>query len=147
MAQGTLEVVLVNAKGLENTDFLNNMDPYVILNYRSQKQKSSIASGQGSTPEWNETFVFNVNSGGADLILKIMDSDYGTEDDCVGEAVIPLEAALHEGRIPTTSYNVVKDQVFCGQIRVGLSFTREAHRRDRGMQAEEESYGGWKHSS
>ena len=38
---------------------------------------------------------------------------------------IPLEAALHEGRIPTTSYNVVKDQVFCGQIRVGLSFTRE----------------------
>ncbi|CAO2819934.1 unnamed protein product [Amaranthus hypochondriacus] len=147
MAQGTLEVVLVNAKGLENTDFLNNMDPYVILNYRSQKQKSSIASGQGSTPEWNETFVFNVNSGGADLILKIMDSDYGTEDDCVGEAVIPLEAVLHEGRIPTTSYNVVKDQVFCGQIRVGLSFAREAHHRDRGMQAEEESYGGWKHSS
>ena len=44
-------------------------------------------AGQGSTPEWNETFVFNVNSGGADLILKIMDSDYGTEDDCVGEAV------------------------------------------------------------
>lgn len=43
--------------------------------------------GQGSEPEWNEAFTFDVNySGGAHLTLKIVDSDFGKEDDCVGEA-------------------------------------------------------------
>uniref|UniRef100_A0A803MYK3 C2 domain-containing protein n=1 Tax=Chenopodium quinoa TaxID=63459 RepID=A0A803MYK3_CHEQI len=65
----------------------DKMDPYVILSYGGRKQNSKIASGQGSELEWNQTFTFDVNySGGADLTLKIMDSDYGTEDDGVGEA-------------------------------------------------------------
>ncbi|PWZ27312.1 hypothetical protein Zm00014a_022298 [Zea mays] len=45
MVHGTLEVLLVGAKGLENTDYLCNMDPYAILKCRSQEQKSSIATG------------------------------------------------------------------------------------------------------
>ena len=75
MPVGTLEVLLISAKGLENTDYLckfplpfnfgsifqlfwclwniliviliwsGNMDPYVVLTCRSQEQKSSIASG------------------------------------------------------------------------------------------------------
>ncbi|KAK4338395.1 hypothetical protein RND71_042882 [Anisodus tanguticus] len=57
MGRGKL---LVGAKGLDNTDFLNNMDPYVILTCRSQEKKSSVASGKGSEPEWNETFDFSV---------------------------------------------------------------------------------------
>ncbi|KAL2902437.1 Elicitor-responsive protein 3 [Bienertia sinuspersici] len=147
MAQGTLEVVLINAKGLENTDFLNNMDPYVIVCYGSQKRKSSIASGQGSEPEWNETFTFDVNFGGSSLTLKILDSDCGTEDDCVGEAIIPLESVMEEGKVPAAPYNVVKDQEFRGQIKVSLSFTHKTHRHGHGMAVQEESYGGWKQSS
>ncbi|XP_010676509.2 elicitor-responsive protein 3 [Beta vulgaris subsp. vulgaris] len=146
MAQGTLEVVLINAKGLENTDFLNNMDPYVILSYGGRKQNSKVASGQGSEPEWNETFTFNVNSGGVDLTLKILDSDCGTEDDCVGEATIPLEPVFHEGRVPTTSYNVVKNQEFRGQIKLSLSFTHKAPSGGRET-TQHGSYGGWRESS
>lgn len=43
-------------------------------------------AGQGSEPEWNETFTFNISSGGANLTLKNLDNDCGTDDDCVGEA-------------------------------------------------------------
>ncbi|KAJ8526896.1 hypothetical protein K7X08_029373 [Anisodus acutangulus] len=81
MGRGKL---LVGAKGLDNTDFLNNMDPYVILTCRSQEKKSSVASDvQG-------------------LFLKIMDSDSVGEDDFVGEAKnIPRESvkkALADGK-------------------------------------------------
>ncbi|KAH0857197.1 hypothetical protein HID58_085458 [Brassica napus] len=46
MPHGTLEVVLVSAKGLEDSDFLNSMDPYVLLTCRTQDQKSNVASGK-----------------------------------------------------------------------------------------------------
>ncbi|KAK9103357.1 hypothetical protein Sjap_020611 [Stephania japonica] len=164
MPQGTLEVLLVGAKGLENTDFLCNMDPYVILTCRTQEQKSSVASGKGSEPEWNETFVFNLSEGISELSLKILDSDNGTADDFVGEArreckketnvsnwvddccSIPLEPLFMAGDLPPTSYNVVKEQEFRGEIRIGLKFTPDSD-CDREFQVSEESYGGWKESS
>lgn len=43
-------------------------------------------AGQGSEPQWNETFVFTVTEEASELILKIMDKDSFTNDDFVGEA-------------------------------------------------------------
>ncbi|KAF3448531.1 hypothetical protein FNV43_RR09244 [Rhamnella rubrinervis] len=147
MAEGTLEVVLLGAKGLENTDFLSNMDPYCILTCRTQEQKSTVASGKGSEPEWNETFVFTISEGASELTLKILDSDTGTGDDFVGEATIALEPVLAAGNVPATSYNVVKDEEYKGEIRLSLTFTPTVH-SGRGYRAqEEESYGGWKESA
>ncbi|CAN6971223.1 hypothetical protein IGI04_034316 [Brassica rapa subsp. trilocularis] len=143
MPHGTLEVVLVSAKGLEDTDFLSSMDPYVQFTCRTQDQKSNIASGQGTTPEWNETFIFNVSEGTTELKAKIFDKDVGTEDDPVGEATIPLEPVFLEGDIPPSAYNVVKDGEFKGEIWIALSF-KPSENRSRGV--EEESYGGWKNS-
>nr|CAB3487742.1 unnamed protein product [Digitaria exilis] len=125
MAQGTLEVLLVGAKGLENTDYLSNMDPYAVLSCRSQQQKSSVASGKGCDPEWNETFVFTVSDSTTELFIKLLDSDGGTDDDFVGEATIALEAVYTERSIPPTVYNVVKDEEYRGEIKIGLTFTPE----------------------
>ncbi|XP_022159864.1 elicitor-responsive protein 3 [Momordica charantia] len=146
MPAGTLEVLLVSAKGLENTDFLCNMDPYVILSCRSQEQKSSIASGKGSDPEWNENFVFTISDGAEELILKIFDSDTGSQDDVVGEVTIPLDPVYVEGSLPATAYNVVRDQEYRGEIKVGLTFNRE-ERTTRSFHMDEESLGGWKQSA
>ncbi|GAV68932.1 C2 domain-containing protein [Cephalotus follicularis] len=146
MPQGTLEVVLVGAKGLENTDFLSKMDPFVILTCRTQEQKSSVASGQGTEPEWNESFVFNLSDGVTELKLKIMDSDNCSANDFVGEATISLEPVFVEGNLPPTAYNVVKDEEYRGEIKVGLTFTPEEH-QDRDFSMEEASFGGWKQSS
>ncbi|KAL9438589.1 hypothetical protein AB3S75_024290 [Citrus x aurantiifolia] len=160
MPKGTLEVLLVCAKGLQDTDFLSsNMDPYVVLSCRTQEKRSSVASGQGTTPNWNENFVFTISEGTADLKLKIMDSDTLSQDDFVGEAIIPLHSVFEAGNVPQQAYNVVKDKKFQGEVRVGLTFKPEgghghhSHGRaggsysggDRGYGGE--SYGGWKESS
>ncbi|KAI8545184.1 hypothetical protein RHMOL_Rhmol07G0021900 [Rhododendron molle] len=146
MPRGTLEVLLVGAKGLENTDFLSNMDPYAVVICRTQEQKSSVASGKGTTPEWNETFVFTLSDGVSEIKIKIMDSDNCSEDDFVGEATIPLEPLFDEGSVPPTVYNVVKDEEFHGEIKVGLTFTPERG-SEREFEAEEGNYGGWKESA
>ncbi|CAL9076214.1 unnamed protein product [Musa acuminata var. zebrina] len=144
MVRGKLEVLLVGAKGLENTDFLCKMDPYAVLTCRTQEQKSSVASGKGSDPEWNESFVFTVSDSVPELTVKLMDNDTGSSDDFVGEATIPLEAVFFEGNIPPTVYNVVKDQRYCGEIKIGLSFIAE---ETRGSDFLAQRYGGWNESS
>ncbi|GFS32422.1 hypothetical protein Acr_00g0022700 [Actinidia rufa] len=107
MPRGMLVVQLMNAGGLEDTDLLRKgyrvvlgiamktmtigaqiqMDPYVILAWTGQKHKSSVASGKGSEPEWNEKFVFTLADDTKELRIKIMDRDFGYEDDFVGEAM------------------------------------------------------------
>ncbi|KAH9732104.1 Elicitor-responsive protein 3 [Citrus sinensis] len=130
MPRGTLEVLLVGCKGLEDSDFLGSVDPYVVLTCRTQEQKSSIGSGSG--PEWNETFVFTITGDVTELTLKIMDKDTFSNDDYLGEATISLEPLFMEGSLPPTAYNVVKNQEYCGEIRVGLTFTPESCRRGWG---------------
>ena len=152
MPIGTLEVLLVEAKGLDNNDFMADMDPYVILTVKTQEKNSNVVSGQGSTPEWNETFLFTVSDDVSELYLKIMEKDNFSADDFVGEATICLEPVFTEGSLPPAPYNVVnKDKEFCGEIKIGLTFTPEPERSDNipsgGYGESEESYGGWKQSS
>ncbi|KAL6565926.1 hypothetical protein OROHE_004981 [Orobanche hederae] len=188
MAEGSLEVVLVSAKGLENTDFLwfgiigssfgfsAGIDPYAILTCRTQATKSSVVTearvsskqlatinifderdsiinksnstsqSQGACPEWNETFLFTVSRGVNELKIKLMDKDTFTEDDILGEAIIPLEPVFAEKSVETMSYNVVKDGKYCGEVRVGLKFTPQIS-RDREFCVEDANIGGWRQSS
>lgn len=146
MPRGTLEVVLVSAKGLDENDFLSDIDPYVILTYRSQEHKSTVQEGSGSNPQWNETFLFTVSDSASELNLRIMEKDNYSSDDILGEATIPLEALFEEGSLPETAYKLVKEEEYCGEIKVALTFTpeRNDYQEDN---AEEESSGGWKESA
>nr|XP_016481024.1 PREDICTED: elicitor-responsive protein 1-like [Nicotiana tabacum] len=132
---GTMEVNIVNARGLKNNEFLGGgIDPYVLIQYRAQERKSTTAKGQGSKPEWNERFNFRVEYPSTDkqykLILKLMDHDTFSSDDSLGEATIYLkeliELGVENGRaeIHPRKYSVVgSDQSYCGEIQVGLTFT------------------------
>ncbi|KAL9690669.1 hypothetical protein QQ045_011075 [Rhodiola kirilowii] len=125
MPRGTLEVLLVGAKGLKNTDHLKKSDPYAVLDVRSQVKKSSVASGQGSDPTWNETLLFTITDGLEELSIKLMDSDVG-DDDFVGELTIPLEPLFTGGNIPVKEYTVKRGDKEKGVIRIALSFFPEA---------------------
>ncbi|KAJ6892160.1 16 kDa phloem protein 1-like [Populus alba x Populus x berolinensis] len=163
MAVGILEVKLVKAKGLGNPDFFGlscycsssstNMDPYVLVKYKSQERKSKVARGQGGRPVWNETLTFKVEypgqGGDYKLILKIMDRDTFSADDSVGEATIYVKDLLALGvengtaELQTQKYRVVNaDKSYRGEIQVGVTFTLKAEEEDAG-----EDYGGWKQSS
>ncbi|XP_058099260.1 elicitor-responsive protein 1 isoform X2 [Magnolia sinica] len=147
---GILEVQLVDARGLGNTDLFAKMDPYVVIRYKSEERKSSVA--RGGDPKWNERFTFRVQFPGADdeykLILRIMDKDTFSADDFVGEATIYLKDVLALGMEngiaeirPCKHRVLLADRTYCGEIQVGLTFTPKRE------EAGERDYGGWKHSS
>ncbi|KAE9592244.1 putative C2 domain-containing protein [Lupinus albus] len=125
MPRGTLEVILVSAKGLPNADFLKKMDPYVVLSYRAQEHISSVAEGAGSDPIWNESFLFTVSDNVSELKLRFMDKDDFTDDDYLGETNIFLEPVFYEQSIGETVYNVVKEDKYSGEVKVALRFHPE----------------------
>ncbi|KAL2541701.1 Calcium-dependent lipid-binding (CaLB domain) family protein [Abeliophyllum distichum] len=153
MAFGIMEVKVVGAKGLKNTDFLGRIDPYVLLQYKNQECKSSIAKGQGSKPVWNEKFEFRVDYPMTDdehykLVLKIMDHDTFSADDYLGETTIYLKELIELGvdkgkaELHPQKYRVVStNKTYHGEIQVGISFTAKEET------GEEEEYGGWKESN
>ncbi|XP_027336961.1 C2 domain-containing protein At1g63220-like [Abrus precatorius] len=146
MPRGTLEVVLISAKGLDDNDFLSSVDPYVILTYRTQEHKSTVQEDGGSNPQWNESFLFTVSDSETELNLRIMDKDKFSQDDSLGDATIHLDAVFENGSLPETVYQVVKGEDYCGEIKVALTFTAEKN-VDQGEYTEQnEGYGGWKES-
>ncbi|KAF3433697.1 hypothetical protein FNV43_RR24800 [Rhamnella rubrinervis] len=153
MASGILEVELVDAKGLGDTDFLGDMDPYVLIQYKGQERKSSVARGQGSNPVWKEKFLFNVEYPGSGegykLILKILDKDTFSSDDYIGQATIYVKDLLAIGAEKGTAelhpnrYSVVgADQNYRGELEVGVVFTRNKAKEE----FDEREFGGWKQS-
>ncbi|KAK7372375.1 hypothetical protein VNO80_05753 [Phaseolus coccineus] len=151
MATGFMEVQLVKAKGLRDTDIFGKMDPYVLIQYKGQEKRSRDANGQGKNPVWNEQFMFKVDHVGSNdqhkLIFKIMDKDL-YKDDFVGEAIIHVGDLLAQGvenggaKLQTLKYRVVRaNKSYCGEIDVGVTFTPKVE--DKFV---EEEIGGWKES-
>ncbi|TQD85158.1 hypothetical protein C1H46_029246 [Malus baccata] len=110
------------------------MDPYVVIQYKGQEKKSSVAREQGSNPEWNEKFTFRAEYPGSGeqykITLKIMDKDTFTSDDYIGQATIYVKDLLAQGvqngtaELHPLKYSVVRaDNTYRGEIKVGLTFT------------------------
>ncbi|KAL5227994.1 hypothetical protein ABZP36_016259 [Zizania latifolia] len=151
--RGILEVHLVDAKGLSGDDFLGELgkiDPYVVVQYRSQERKSSVARDQGKNPSWNEVFKFQINSTAASgqhkLFLRLMDHDTFSRDDFLGEATIDLTDLISLGmehgtwQMNSAMHRVVlADKTYYGEIRVAVTFTA-AKDHDLG------ELGGWTNS-
>lgn len=153
MTAGIMEVTVVGARDLKNTEFFGRMDPYVVIQYKNQEQKSTTGRsktsksrlrcciclrGQGGRrAEWNEKFKFGVEfpedqqqQQQQKLLLKIMDNDNFTQHDYLGQATIYLndfiEVGVEKGKaeLPIQKYRIVStDNTYHGEIQVGITFT------------------------
>lgn len=122
---GELEVNLLAAHGLLDTDTFGSSDPYAVIYCHKDVQKSRVIVGKKNVdPEWNENFTFTVDSDVTDMLIKLFDKDDLKADDPLGNVVIPLHKVFSEGEIPPTKYKVVgpKGQPQ-GEISVALKFT------------------------
>ncbi|RZC83917.1 hypothetical protein C5167_046702 [Papaver somniferum] len=62
---GLLEIVLVDAQGLPKSDLIGKMDPYVTIQYKNQKLRSSVAKvdiDESTMAAWPDRIVGEWNS-------------------------------------------------------------------------------------
>ncbi|KAI5647247.1 hypothetical protein M9H77_33252 [Catharanthus roseus] len=139
MKGGTLEVLLVSAKGIGRTSYIIGKSKYfVILQCGNQVYKSKTSKGNREGIRWNEKFKFELPNFTEDyqmyLKVKIMERELGyfKNSGLVGETIIYLKGVIIEGiekgqvQVTPAPYNVVlDDDTFKGQINIGLKFTTE----------------------
>ena len=51
-------MVLIEAKDLKKTDLIGKSDPYAVISYNGQKEKTSVQNNT-QNPEWNHAADFN----------------------------------------------------------------------------------------
>ncbi len=82
-----VRLTVVSGKDIPDMDAgPGTTDAYVVLEYDSQRQKTSIADGPA--PTWNDSFVFDVHESGA-LMATLMDSD-ALSDETIGVVTVQL---------------------------------------------------------
>mmetsp|Transcript_10207 Transcript_10207/g.21628 ORF Transcript_10207/g.21628 Transcript_10207/m.21628 type:complete len:133 (-) Transcript_10207:190-588(-) len=100
---GVLNVRLVKATNLKDTDFIGKTDPYVRLSLEQDNflkdvdygYQNSSKKANDCNPVWNEDFAFNIPTlDNMVLTLIVYDEDVGSRDDKTGKCKIKLE---HEG--------------------------------------------------
>lgn len=89
----SLEVQVIEANLTRNTELFGKMDPYVKLQVGEEApQLTKVKEDAGIHPKWDEVFHFDITNPMLSLRLTVMDKDI-SNDDTVGEAVIPLRAS------------------------------------------------------
>ncbi|KAK3238600.1 hypothetical protein CYMTET_51391 [Cymbomonas tetramitiformis] len=153
---GILEVSLNHGSGLVALDVTGSSDPYVKfgLKYHNRSDLPPQSAGKGAatpggamdkesiktskvinrtlTPVWNEKFLMNVYGKSAYLRLDVLDKDYATGDDWMGECEISLDRFFSgaSGKSHTNDFSlspnqkIAKDRKVTGFINLTLSYEK-----------------------
>ena len=92
--EGTAVISVVKAKGLDKADIMGKSDPYAVLVYGKQQQKSSVIKNT-LEPVWDFTAEFKIPDEDNETIkLEIFDSDKIGKDKSLGTLNLPLVDVL-----------------------------------------------------
>ena len=118
---GRLIVKPQTAQLARNKDFLNKMDPYVVIILGGQTFCTQVARGQGKTPGWNDAATLNVNNDQM-LVVRLFDKDRFGKDDIIGECVVPLQEVFQRGNV-SNHYNLMDKGRAAGTVFLNMQFT------------------------
>jgi Ca2+-dependent lipid-binding protein len=93
--EGKLHVDLIKAKNLMKTDLTGKSDPYAVLKFGKQKEKTNTIKNT-LEPQWDFSTDFKVPDGAADkLLVEVFDSDKLSKDKSLGKVELDLKD-LHD---------------------------------------------------
>jgi len=132
MATRTLNVEVIGASGLKDTEFIGKSDPYVVLSIGKEQRKSKVAKDQPETPVWNETLSLPVVDTDADveLLIRILNDDRLGRDEEMGRVVIPVSLVYGGGYSASIFPLELKGKPH-GEIQLSLSFEGEDYQGHR----------------
>ncbi|XP_005239596.1 rab11 family-interacting protein 5 isoform X4 [Falco peregrinus] len=134
-----VQVTVVRARGLrcKGGGKPGTSDAYTIIQLGREKYSTSVAEKSTGNPEWREECAFELPPelgapaglarGG--LVLTVMHRALVGMDRFLGQALVPLEPALQQGRAPEERWHKLhskagKKEKERGEILVSIQFTR-----------------------
>lgn len=97
MPSGSLEVIVVEGRGLKDKDTVGQSDPFVEI-YTQKKYKQRTSTQQNThNPVWNERFVLNIHPDDDTIHFDVYDQDVGDKDS-IGNGKVKLKQVFDDGK-------------------------------------------------
>ncbi|KAG6789774.1 hypothetical protein POTOM_005898 [Populus tomentosa] len=97
-----LEVTVVGCTKLKDTEWISRQDPYVCVEYGSNKFRTRTCTDGGKNPTFQEKFVFTLIEGLREIGVAVWNSNTLTFDDFIGSGKIQMQKVLSQGFDDTT---------------------------------------------
>ena len=86
---GQVVLTVHKAKDIEKKGFVGKADPYVLLTYGIQKEKSTTVNNN-QNPVWQITGYFDVEEQSSnEITIEVFDDDFG-KDDFLGKTIVDI---------------------------------------------------------
>jgi hypothetical protein len=113
-----LEVTVVGCTKLKDTEWISRQDPYVIVEYGSNKSRTRTCTDGGKNPTFQEKFIFTMIEGLREINCVVWNSNTLTFDDFIGSGKIQLQKVLSEGYDDSTWPLQSKTGRYAGEVRL-----------------------------
>lgn len=126
-----INLELIGATGLKNSEYFGKSDPYVILSIGTTEFRSKVAVDQATAPVWNEKFVIPALQSDTELLIRILNENIMATDDEMGRVIIPLAQYRHGETASTFTLQCPgKAQ---GELKMNLAFESEDDHESKGL--------------
>jgi len=117
---GMVIITVHKATDIEKKGLVGKADPYVVLEYQDQKQRSKTVDNNHN-PVWHFSGEFKVDSGGENdkIMIKVYDDDIG-KDDFLGEHTLDVKEIIQHGEM--TNKTVAMDKCKSGKLVFSCKF-------------------------
>ncbi|KAM6429829.1 rab11 family-interacting protein 5 [Rhynochetos jubatus] len=130
-----VQVTVVRARGLrcKGGGKPGTSDAYTIIQMGREKYSTSVVEKSTGSPEWREECAFelppDLGPARGGLVFTVMHRALVGMDRFLGQALVPLEPALQQGRAPDERWHKLhskagKKEKERGEILVSIQFTR-----------------------
>ncbi|KAK2660230.1 hypothetical protein Ddye_006763 [Dipteronia dyeriana] len=118
-----LEVTVVGCYNLEDKEWISRQDPYICIEYGSNKFTTKTCTDGGRNPTFQERFVFTLIEGLRELNVGVWNSRTIKSDELIGSGKIQLHKVLTQGFDDAVWPLQSKIGRHSGEIRLILHFS------------------------
>lgn len=122
-------IKIYSANLRRDTETFGKMDPYVLLKFGEEEQKTRVLEGAGKSPKWDQEFCFRANLGDK-LEFVVMDDD-NDRDDLVMNAEIMVRQTSQSEDMMLTGYYQGKN---AGELMINMEYLRDGDAQEDDFQ-------------
>lgn len=118
-----LEVTVVSCNKLKDTEWISRQDPYVCVEYGSNKSRTRTCTDGGKNPTFQEKFVYTLIEGLRELNVYVWNSNTIKHDDFIGSGKVQLAKAISQGFDDSTWPLQSKTGRHAGEVRLIVHYS------------------------
>ncbi|XP_022036198.1 elicitor-responsive protein 1-like [Helianthus annuus] len=119
-----LQVTVASCNNLKDTEWISRQDPYVCVEYGSDRSRTRTCTDGGKNPNFQEKFAYTLIEGLRELNISVWNSNTVHHDTFIGSGKVQLAKAISQGFDDSTWPLQSKTGRDAGEVRLIIQYTK-----------------------